>query len=96
MASAPHREPQAGVGGRTEGILGRRERWPSPGKSVNQLVSPENTHTSNIIWTQQVIFGNIYVCENTYSYEITIDKEETVNLKRSGYGYREGFGRRKT
>lgn len=54
-----------------------------------------DTHTSNIIWTQQVIFGNIYVCTNTYSYETAIAETETMNLKKSGQGYRGGFGESK-
>lgn len=37
---------------------------PSPGKSTQwaiqgQNVSPENVHTSNIVWTLRVIFGTV-------------------------------------
>jgi hypothetical protein len=31
-----------------------------------QPISPGSIHTSNIIWTRQVIFRNIYVYTDTY------------------------------
>lgn len=38
-----------------------------------QMISPENKHTSNITWTQQVIFRNICTC-NTYIHARTISE----------------------
>lgn len=38
-------------------------------------VSPVNIHTSSIIWTQQILFGNICVYTNTYMHAITIDEK---------------------
>lgn len=53
------------------------------------MVSPENIRESNIIWTEQVIFRNMYV----HSYQNTM-KKETVNLKKSG-GYMGKLGGKK-
>lgn len=45
------------------------------------MVSPENIHTGNIIWTQHVVFRNTYVCT-----------KEVMNLKDNGEGSIRGFG----
>ena len=43
---------------------------------INQINSPENTHTNNIIWTEKVIFMNIYAYTSTHM------DAKTINLKR--------------
>jgi hypothetical protein len=42
------------------------------------MASLENIHKSNSIWTEHVLFRNIYA----YMYQKTM-KEETVNLRES-------------
>lgn len=58
--------------------LGAEEMVPPWAKHqlVNQYqtVSPENMNASNIIWTQQFSFRNIYVSENTYMCAVIITK----------------------
>lgn len=39
----------------------------------HQMASHENTYTSNIVWTEEVIFGDIYVY--TYIHEIMISEK---------------------
>lgn len=39
-------------------------------------VNRVNIHASNIIWTQQVLFGNIYVFINTNMPAVTIDEQK--------------------
>lgn len=39
------------------------------------------TYTSNITWTQQVIFGNTYVYTNTHLHVITTDGKEAMSFK---------------
>lgn len=36
-------------------------------------LSPENLHTNNTIWDQQIIFWNMYVYTNAHIHAITID-----------------------
>lgn len=49
-----------------------------------QMVSTKNIDASNIIWTKQVIFSNIYVYTTyTYMHIITVREKETINLKKS-------------
>lgn len=38
-------------------------------------------HTSNIIWTQQVMVSNMSVYTNTYMHAITINEKEVMTLK---------------
>lgn len=47
------------------------------------MFSPENLHAGNIIWTEHLIFRNIYVYSKTYMHTIIIDKKEAMNLKGS-------------
>lgn len=49
-----------------------------------QVVSPENIHTSSIIWTEQFIFRNTYVC--TYAYTHTIASREKKEHTFEGGG----------
>lgn len=54
-------------------------RGDHPQQRAHQLVaqcqeSALKTHTSNIIWTQIVIFKNINVYKNTYMHIVTIEK----------------------
>lgn len=57
------------------------------------MVSAENVHTSNIIWTGQVTFGNTYVYTYTYMHEIM--GKEAMNLQEGKEGYMKKFGGRK-
>jgi hypothetical protein len=43
------------------------------------MVSPENIHTNNIIWTEQVIFRKkyVYTCTHTHTITISGEKKET-------------------
>lgn len=59
------------------------------------MVSYENIHASNIIWTQQFIFRNMYVYTSTYMPTIIISIKEAVNLNESWEGYMGGFGGKK-
>lgn len=54
-----------------------------------QMVSPENIHTSNIIWAEQVIFRDICV------YTTTLSEKEAKILKKNMEGYKETSGGRK-
>lgn len=44
-----------------------------------QVVRPEDIHTSNIIWTEQVIFRKkyVYTCTHTHTITISGEKKET-------------------
>lgn len=48
------------------------------------MVSPKNTHLSNTIQTEKVIFRNIYVCTNTYMHAITISENKKTEFERVG------------
>lgn len=39
------------------------------------ITEPENKHTSNIVWTQEVIFRNIYVYTCTHMKAITVSEK---------------------
>lgn len=58
-----------------------------------QLVSPDNTHTSHIMWGEQVIIKKTYVYIHMRA--ITISKKEDMDLEESEEEYMKGFGRRK-
>ena len=49
------------------------------------MVLTGNMHTTDIIWTQQVIFKNMDVYKNIYVHSIVVD--ENLNLKKSKEGY---------
>lgn len=56
------------------------------------MVGSENTHTTNSILTEKVIFRNIYV----YSYiNATINEKAAMNLKESKGRCMERFGTRR-
>lgn len=38
------------------------------------MVNPENTHTSDSIWTEQVLFRSIYLCTYMYTVAISLKK----------------------
>jgi hypothetical protein len=48
------------------------------------------TYTSNIILTQQVIFGNKYVCTHTYMHVITNDEKRGHESGRNLWEHLEG------
>lgn len=48
------------------------------------MVNPENIYTSNIIQSEQVIFGNI--CIYTYVDIIRVDEKESMNWRESKEG----------
>lgn len=52
-----------------------------------QVVSPEDIHISNI-WTQQVLFRNIYAC--THLHTGIIGEKEALKVKENWEGEREG------
>lgn len=58
------------------------------------MVSPGNINTSNTIWTQQVIFMNIFVNAHTCMHEITTSKKRPWVLKESRRQHGGGFGGR--
>lgn len=60
-----------------------------------QRFSAGNIHTSNIIWTQEVIFMHIYLYKNTFMHAISLMKIEAMNLKESGWGYKRPWRERK-
>lgn len=52
-----------------------------------QVVSPENTHASNILQTEQVVFRNTYVYAYTYVNTIAIsEKRRHVSEGEQGRG----------
>lgn len=53
-----------------------------------QVVSPEDIHISNI-WTQQVLFRNVYAC--THVHTGIIGEEEALKVKENWEGEREGL-----
>jgi hypothetical protein len=55
---------------------------------------PESIHTSIIIWTQQVVFGNAYVHTTDTKHVITMREKEAMNLKEVGEGCIQGLGRK--
>ena len=59
------------------------------------MVIPQNIHTSNIIWTEQVILRNIYVYKNIYIYMHAIDARRDHDLKERSEGYMGRFHGRK-
>lgn len=62
-----------------------------------QTISPENMHTSNVMWTWQLIFRTVCVCVCTHTYmvhAITNSGKEVMNLKENGEVYMGGSGGR--
>lgn len=57
------------------------------------IIKPENKHTSNIVWTQEVIFRNIYVYTCTHMKEIAVS-EKGVHKGRSLWEDLKGRNRR--
>ena len=56
-----------------------------------QLLSLENIHTSNITWTEQVIFRNTYVYTYTHTHVTTNNEKEVMDLRESQRGVWEGI-----
>lgn len=56
------------------------------------MVSPEITHTSNIVF---VVYRNIYVCIHTFMYITTINKKRDHEFERTRRGLWEGLRGRK-
>lgn len=55
----------------------------------------ENKHTSNIVWTQEVIFRNIYVYTCTHMKAITVSEKEAIKLEEHWKCLWEGLKGRK-
>lgn len=47
------------------------------------MAIPQNTFTSNIVWSQKVIFRNTYVGTDTCMHAIIMGEKEAMNLKES-------------
>lgn len=56
------------------------------------MTNPKNIHIRITVWTEQVIFKNLYAY--TYTYAIIIIEKEAINLKK-GHGIWEGLERGK-
>lgn len=59
------------------------------------MVSSKNTHTSNNIKTEQILFGNIYVYTYTYMHVITTNGENIISVTEHKQGYMGRFRRKK-
>lgn len=46
------------------------------------IIKPENKHTSNIVWTQEVIFRNIYVYTCAHMKEIAVSENGGHKVER--------------
>lgn len=50
------------------------------------MASPDNIHTSSIVKTKKVIFGNMYVYKHTYTHVITIHEKRGNEFESSQGG----------
>lgn len=50
------------------------------------MTGPENVHTSNIMWTEWIVF--MYSGTHTHAYITMVKEKRSLNLKASGrWGY---------
>lgn len=54
--------------------------------------SPEDICTGSIVWDEQVIFRNVYVCTYTYVNAIKINAERSCKFERQQGGVRGRIG----